>query len=114
MQYFFNDYIQKIKAPQVFVERVMCSLDSELVNEGDVVVSAGNQMDYCFFVAQGKCTLYGVHEYQDQQYKIPVVKLGDAMSARSRGLDIAANPFSEAATTLAMFIKVNESHAIVR
>ena len=41
MKFFFNDFIHDVRAPQLFVERIMTSLYSSLFNEGDVIITDG-------------------------------------------------------------------------
>ena len=78
LRFFFNDYIRGVSAPQLFVEKVMISLQSSLYNVGDVIVDNGDKMDFCYFIVKGQCTLSGIHKQGENEYlRVPVVKLRD-------------------------------------
>ena len=49
-QYFFNDYISGVKAPQAFIVQLLANLEMGIFKDGDVVVERGQTMNKMYLV----------------------------------------------------------------
>ena len=58
-KFFFQDYINQIRAPQDFMVRMMTSLDSQLYKPGALILESDQKVDNLILIAQGKCFLNG-------------------------------------------------------
>ena len=72
MQYWFNDYIDQVQAPDGFITKFMVELESTLYDVGDTIIYEGDAVDNLVFILSGSCDLNGVQKvkkFNFEQYR---------------------------------------------
>ena len=64
MRFYFNDYENKVHAPQKFVTTVMTNLESYLYDIGDLIIEKGSDVKGLIFLINGDCQLNGFTEFE--------------------------------------------------
>ena len=59
MRFFFEDYVERQKAPPGFVTKIMTHLDATVYSKGDFIVRNGDTVDALYFFIQGRGQLKG-------------------------------------------------------
>ena len=75
LKHFFHDTIERVRAPEGFVTRVMVQLEATIYDVGDRIVRVGDDQKDLIFIVSGSCQVYGLHTIKENMFRSKIKNL---------------------------------------